>query len=121
MENICFLLNQFIRYSVYENIVFCWVMHEQAIIDEIISKLETEACRIHRISLMCSAEALRERLQKDVDAGIRLGDVIQRSSERLTLYGKLDTEKIDVSNITPEQAANAIVKYGQVLGWRSGF
>ncbi|MGF0031660.1 AAA family ATPase [Bariatricus sp. SGI.154] len=28
MENICFLLNQFIRCSAYENIIFCWVMHE---------------------------------------------------------------------------------------------
>lgn len=36
MENICFLLNQFIRCSAYENIIFCWVMHEQGIIDEII-------------------------------------------------------------------------------------
>lgn len=38
LENICFLLNNFIRCSEYENIVFCWVMHEQAIIDEFVSR-----------------------------------------------------------------------------------
>lgn len=27
MHNICFLLNQFIHCSAYENIIFCWVMH----------------------------------------------------------------------------------------------
>ena len=31
MQNICFLLNQFIHCSVYYNIIFCWVMHEQSI------------------------------------------------------------------------------------------
>lgn len=110
MENICFLLNQFIHCSAYENIVICWVMHEQAIIDEILSKLETEDCLIHTISLICDADGLRKRLQKDVDAGIRSADVIQRSISRIDLYEKLDTEKIDVSCITPEQAAERMTK-----------
>ena len=29
LANIKFLLNSFIQCSVYENIIFCWVMHEQ--------------------------------------------------------------------------------------------
>ncbi len=110
LENICFLLNQFIRCSVYENIIFCWVMHEQGIIDEILSKLETSGCRIHHISLLCSSEELRKRLQKDVDAGIRTEDVIPRSIARLGFYRELDTEKIDVSHMTPEQAAERIME-----------
>jgi len=36
LDNIGFLLRQFLRCSVYENIVFCWVMHEQSIIDVIL-------------------------------------------------------------------------------------
>ena len=109
MENICFLLNQFIRCSTYENIIFCWVMHEQGIIDEIIAKLETENCLVHTISLICDADSLRKRLQKDVDAGLRSADVIQRSIARIGLYEKVDTEKIDVSHITPERAAKKII------------
>ena len=109
MENICFLLNQFIRCIAYENIIFCWVMHEQAIMDEILLKLETENCLVHTISLICDADELRKRLQKDVDAGIRSADVIQRSIARSGLYEKLDTKKIDVSHITPEQAAEEII------------
>lgn len=34
MQNICFLLNQFIRCSIYDHILFAWVMHEQSIIDD---------------------------------------------------------------------------------------
>lgn len=109
MENICFLLNQFIRCSAYENIIFCWVMHEQAIIDEILSGLETTDCLVHTISLICDEDEVRKRLQKDVDAGIRSADVVPRSIERIGLYEKLDTEKIDITNITPEQAAEKII------------
>ncbi len=109
MENICFLLNQFIHCSAYENIIFCWVMHEQAIIDEILSKLDTEDCMVYSIFLVCDADRLRKRLQKDVDAGIRSEDVIERSIARIGLYEKLNTEKIDVSHITPTQAAEKII------------
>ena len=27
-ENICYLLNQFLHCSAYENVIFCWVMHQ---------------------------------------------------------------------------------------------
>ncbi len=110
MENICFLLNQFIRCGAYENIIFCWVMHQQEIIDEILSKLETNDYLVHNISLVCSEEELRKRLQKDVDAGSRTEDVVARSIARIGLYRELDTEKIDVSHMTPEQTAERIVE-----------
>ena len=41
IDNICYLLNNFLKCSVYENIIFCWVMHEQSIINSIIEKLDT--------------------------------------------------------------------------------
>lgn len=37
-DNICYLLNPFIHCSAYKNIVFCWVMHEQSIIDTILAR-----------------------------------------------------------------------------------
>ncbi len=55
------------------------------------------------------ADSLRKRLQKDIDAGIRSADVIQRSIARIGLYEILDTKKIDVSHITSEQAAERII------------
>ena len=39
LENVVFLLNRFIRCSAFKNIVFCWVLHEQGIIDGILAKL----------------------------------------------------------------------------------
>ena len=110
LENICFLLNSFIKCSAYENIVFCWVMHEQTIIDYIVSRLDTSDCKVHSISLVCSEQALQARLRKDVDAGIRTEDVIRRSIERIPFYKKLNTYKVDVSKITPVQVADFIIR-----------
>ena len=38
VDNIAYLLNNFLSCSAYENIIFCWVMHEQSIIDSIMKK-----------------------------------------------------------------------------------
>ncbi len=110
VENICFLLNNFIRCSAYENVVFCWVMHEQSMIDDIVSQLDTANCKLHLVSLVCGEQALKARLQKDVEAGIRTEDVICRSVGRIPLYNKLKTRLVDVSRIGAEQAADFIIQ-----------
>lgn len=110
VENICFILNNFIRCSAYQNIVFCWVMHEQGTIDDILSRLDTSGCRVHTISLVCGKEALVRRLEKDVACGLRAHDVIGRSAARIPLYNHLNTLKVDVSDITAAEAAEFIIR-----------
>ena len=108
LANIKFLLNSFIQCSVYENIIFCWVMHEQSIIDELLSAIETANCEVKVISLICREESLRERLQKDVDQGIREPEIIQRSIQRLDGYKTLNSIKLYVSDISASMAAKQI-------------
>lgn len=96
-DNICHLLNNFIHCSAYENIIFCWVMHEQTIIDGILARLDVNDCAVKVISLVCDEETLRARLQKDIDGGIRSEDIIERSMARIAFYDKLDTIKVDTS------------------------
>lgn len=110
MTNICFLLNRFIHCSAYDSIVFCWVMHEQAIIDSIAGALDTEGCEITGISLVCGENTLRERLQKDIDAGIRTPDILERSVARLPLYQKLDTVRISTDGKSVREIAETIRK-----------
>ncbi len=110
MDNICHLINNFIHCSAYEHIIFCWVMHEQAIIDDILSRLDTAKCRVRCISLVCDEAALIKRLQKDIDAGLRTIDIIERSVLRLPLYHALDTEKMDTTALSAEETAEMICK-----------
>ncbi|MCI5839627.1 MAG: AAA family ATPase [Peptoniphilaceae bacterium] len=109
VENICYLLNSFIHCSAYENIIFCWVMHKQFIINDIISKLYIENCRVKKISLIADEENLKTRLNKDIKKGIRTVDVIDRSVKRIFMYQNLDTLKIETSNKTIREIVDEIV------------
>lgn len=112
LDNICYLLGSFLRQPEYRNIVFCWVMHEQSIIDEIINRLDLRDCRVVCVSLMAGEDVLRARLEADVAAGLRESDVICRSIARLPLYGRLDTIKVDTDGKTPGEVAREIMSPG---------
>lgn len=109
MENICFLLNNFIRCSAYDHIIFCWVMHEQSIIEDILSRLQLDGCKAHVLSFVCDAETLESRISGDIAAGLRTQNDLVRSLERLPLYELLSTYKLDVSRLTPEETAQQIM------------
>ena len=111
LDNISYLLNNFISCSVYENIIFCWVMHEQSILDDVLSRLDKHNCILYKFSLVCSEQALTSRITKDIEMGIRTEDVINRSISRLKNYFEMDTEKIDVSKISAKEVAKIIFEY----------
>ena len=107
-NNICYLLNNFLKCSAYENIIFCWVMHEQSIIDFILKKLDVQNCDVKCVSLVADEKTLCERLSKDVERGIRSEDIIERSIARIPMYQALNTIKIDTNAKTPAVIANEI-------------
>ena len=108
INNICYLLNNFLKCSAYENIIFCWVMHEQSIIDFILKKLDAQNYDVKCVSLVADEKTLRERLSKDVERGIRTEDVIERSIARIPMYQPLNTIKIDTNAKTAAVIANEI-------------
>ena len=110
LDNICYILNNFIHCSAYDNIIFCWVMHEQTIIDKIISELDIEDCEVKNISLIVNEINLKNRLMEDIEKGVRTGDVIKRSIDRIPLYEKLNTIKIDTNNKTIKMILDEIKK-----------
>ena len=108
MDNICHLLNNFLHCMAYENIIFCWVMHEQAIIDEILAKLDINDCAVKCISLIVNEENLRERLTGDIAKGIRSADIIVRSIARIPMYQNLNTIKINTNGKSISMIADEI-------------
>ena len=89
IRNICYLLNSFLHCTAYENIIFCWVMHEQSILDAITNRLDTDNCKVTKISLTADEINLRNRLASDITRGIRTADIIDRSVARINLYSLL--------------------------------
>ena len=86
-------------------------MHEHRIIDDVLSRLAKNDYILYKFSLVCSEQALISRITKDIKMGIRTKDVINRSVPRLKNYYQMDTDKIDVSNISAKEAAEIIFKH----------
>jgi hypothetical protein len=110
-SNIAYLLNGFLACSEFENVIFCWVLHERHILDDLINALNLNGCTIHCFSLTSTEQALVERLDRDIAAGKRGRDITERSVARISLYNRLDTVKIDVSTISPADAARRITEH----------
>lgn len=84
---------------------FCWVMHEQSIIDEITAALDTSRCRIVKISQLADEPTLRHRLSSDVAQGIRTANSIDQGVD---MYQALDTIKIEAGNKKVQEIADEI-------------
>lgn len=73
-DNICHLLNNFLSCTEFQNIIFCWVMHEQAIIDDILKDLNLINVHYYLFTLTISEQSLQKHLADDISAGIRTDD-----------------------------------------------
>ncbi|WP_415967623.1 AAA family ATPase [Faecalitalea cylindroides] len=104
LDNITHCLNNFIHTPGIENIIFCWVMHKQDIINQIIQKLDTEGVDIHLTSLICEKEELIKRMLIDR----RDNQTIRKSLQYLELYKDLDTQKIDVTTLDVQKTIDKI-------------
>ena len=108
MDNIAHLLGNFLRCSAIDHVVFGWVMHEQAIIDSIHAQLNLDSANYRLFTLVLSEDALQNRLQKDIAAGKRAPDILERSCARLAMYQHSPGTRIDVSKIDAHTAAEQI-------------
>ena len=111
MDNICFLLNSFLRSSVYQNIIFCWVLDQQSTIDQLLNRLDTADCSVRVISLLADEETLKNRIVSDVRSGVRSMDVLQRSLDRLGNYQAIRSQKVYTDNKSPEEVAAEILTH----------
>ena len=110
LDNIRHLLKNFLTCPVYQNVIFCWVMDRQKIIDDVLHGLPTKEVDVKRISLICDRETLCQRLKKAIAAGVREEDILNRSCARLPLYEALDTVKIDTSGSTVAETVSQILE-----------
>lgn len=110
LDNVCHALGNFLRCGAYENVVFGWVMHERAIVEEILARLSIAECgaRVRWVSLVASEEELRGRIERDVDAGLRDADAVKRALAYLPLYRELGSELVDTTGRSPREVAELV-------------
>lgn len=89
------------------------MLHRQEVLDGLLSRLHTAGWTVRRIFARLHAggpaRAACARCRRRPAPARR----DRRSLAYLPLYGALDTEKLDVSACTPEEAAEAILAGGR--------
>lgn len=108
-DNILHTLEGFLACPAFETVIFCWVLHRQEIIDGLLARLDLRDVQAWVFTLMVTPEALRCHIKKDIAAGLRTPDVLERSLERLALYEAMGTEKLFVQGRTPAELAREIM------------
>lgn len=105
-DNITYLLRSFLSNDSLDYVVFSWVMHRPEIIEGLLERLADLPCEVHRISLVCSEEALRARMLADG----RDDDVVEESLRRMPLIRRMDTRQIDTTDLPVTGAVDAILR-----------
>lgn len=116
MENICILLRNFMRNTQLEYVIFCWVLHQDEILDDLLARLAGEDFCLTVVTLDITEASLRQRLEGEIRRGTRAADVVERSVARLPLYHRLRGRHLDVSRITAKEAAETIAQWVKESG-----
>ena len=114
MDNISHTLGNFLRCSEFENIVFCWVMHQQQIVEDILSRLPMNDVRAVSVSLVCAPDQLSCRIRMDIAAGLRDESTVSRALSYLPLYDRVKSFKVDTTGLSAKEIAEQIRTIGEM-------
>lgn len=109
LNNISFILNNFLSNSSSKSVVFNWVIQSDDIMNEVLSRINTKNVDVYKITLMCTKEELIRRIESDVRLGLRDNKNVERSLERYDMYKAMDTIKIDTTGKSIEKIIEEIV------------
>ncbi|MDD6188626.1 MAG: AAA family ATPase [Clostridiales bacterium] len=104
MDNITYLLGNFLANPNFETVIFSWVMHLPEIHHEILARLEDYDFDVFDISLVCSEDELKRRLagRDDIEAA--------RALSYLKLYDELENTKLNTDGLSPTRVVDGILR-----------
>jgi len=110
LDNIVAILSRSLSCPELQYVIFGWVMHQPEIARTILGRIDLQDVNVRQYTLLCTEETLRYRIAKDIQAGVRNMDILERSLCYLSLYECQDTVKIMTDGQTPDEIAEQIVR-----------
>ncbi|MBE6071472.1 MAG: nucleotide kinase [Clostridium butyricum] len=109
LENITYILNNFLRNSNAEYVIFNWVIPTDEIMKDVLDRITEKDILIYKITLMSRKDELVKRISKDIKNGLRDKGNIKRSLERFDLYKSMNTLKIDTTKKSIDEIVDEII------------
>lgn len=110
LDNITAMLSRFLASPELNYVIFGWVMHRFEIAKSILDCLKLNTVKVFHYTLLCSEQTLCQRINGDIQAGLRHGDALERSLSYLPLYNEQNTIKIMTDRLSPQQVAEIIAR-----------
>ena len=107
LRNIAFLLNSYLAFDGRGNVIFCWVMHKRAVVEDLLARLDLSGARFFLFTLVVSEAELTRRLSRDVERGLRDSGIVERSLARRREFDAFG-EVVPADGISSAEAARAI-------------
>ena len=107
LRNIAFLLNSYLAFDGRGNVIFGWVMHKRAVVEDLLARLDLSGARFFLFTLDVSEAELTRRLSRDVERGLRDSGIVERSLARRREFDAFG-EVVPTDGISPAEAAHAI-------------
>lgn len=111
IENINFLLKNFLENPNIEYVIFNWVIHLEEIYDLFLNEFKEMEFDLKKFTLVCSEEELIKRVTSDFEKNGRTDRNVNDCIERLRMYQNMNTIKIDTTNIPIADTIDKILKY----------
>lgn len=111
IENINFLLKNFLENPNIEYVIFNWVIHLEGIYDLFLNELKEMEFDLKKFTLVCSEEELIKRVNSDFEKNGRTDRNVNDCIERLRMYQNMNTIKIDTTNMPITDTVDKILKY----------
>ncbi len=105
IKNITYILKNFLINSHSQYIILSWILHEKSIFDDFLKPLKHFDFNTTIVTLYCSEEELRKRLQKNKTNP----EFIEQSVKRIPLYFKINSAKIDTTLLSVDQTVDKII------------
>lgn len=85
------------------------ILYDNAIIKEITDALPMKKVKFYNISLIADEKTIVERLERDIEEGLRPLIVIPRSKERLKHFKNISSIHVDTKEKTKEEVLNEVL------------
>jgi broad-specificity NMP kinase len=105
LDNINYLLNNYLSNPTFEYVLFSWVIPSEDITNYIIKKLSGNSFEQKRITLLCSEDKLRERMVRDG----RDPFTIEKSMIYQEAYKSFNTIKIDTTELSVTETVGEVL------------
>lgn len=109
MDNITAVLSRFLACPELNNVIFSWVIHRPEIARAILGRLDLRETHVRQYTLLCTGPTLQNRIEQDIHAGLRSGDVLKRSLIYLPLYDQQNTIQIMTDDLSPDEIVDQIL------------